>query len=461
MEKINSDELIISQTKKKIIRNLNKINCNNKMKIKILIYILIIFVFIFCYYFNIKNKEIENIDGTIINEPIIPLKIEQYIKKKYHISESNFSHSRYHFQEIYYKRKLFSINYSFSPYEIINKYISYDKNAEKIFDSTGMLNITKLDYYYYNIDINTLNLNHIHLAMGFDKNNIILSTVSIASILNTSSQDTYIHFHILALNFKFKYMKKIIQLKRINKNVDFVFYNAKQVEYDFLRNNYTQLNDYIRILAPKIVNNTNKILILDSIDIIAQKDISEVYYFDLENNYFSWILEDVAGNEEIQNIFLRNNFYPNAEVCLVNVRLFREDNLYRTAFYLSKSFKEIPLPFQDIFSMIPIYKFKYMPLKYNCMLIFEDDEQIRNKTKNKIIENWINNQRFSPYNYSLEEIFEAASDPVISHSYRLIIKGNVQCNKATFQWIKYAKLSGFYKEIKQEYPLPFNCENYK
>ena len=59
-----------------------------------------------------------------------------------------------------------------------------------------MLNITQLDYYYNGYDLNNSNLNHIHLSMSFDKNYILLSTISIATILNTSSIDTYIHFHI-------------------------------------------------------------------------------------------------------------------------------------------------------------------------------------------------------------------------------------------------------------------------
>lgn len=222
---------------------------------------------------------------------------------------------------MYNERKLFIINYSYSPYININKSVSYDENADLIYFSSGMLNITKLDYYYNNIDIDVSNFNHIHLSMGFDKNYIYLSLISIASILNTSSVDTYIHFHILCLNFKFEDMKKIIQLKRINKNVEFIFYNAKQAEYDFKERGKKEergVGDYTRILAPQIVNNTNKILIMDSGDVIAQKDISEVYFFDLEDNYFSWILEDVAGNPNINyNKFFRNNFYPNSGICLV------------------------------------------------------------------------------------------------------------------------------------------------
>ena len=57
-------------------------------------------------------------------------------------------HHRYHFQEKYDKRKLFNINYSYYPYLKLFKNLSYEENAKYIYNLTGMLNITKLDYYY-------------------------------------------------------------------------------------------------------------------------------------------------------------------------------------------------------------------------------------------------------------------------------------------------------------------------
>ena len=371
----------------------------------------------------------------------------------------NLRHFRYNFQKIYDKRKVFKINYSYFPYRKIKKSISYDKNAEFIYISTGMLNITKLDYYYNNKDMNTLKLNHIHLSMAFDYKYIELSLISIASILNTSNPETFIHFHILGLNFTFEDMKKIIQW---NKNVDFVFYNAKQAEYDFGKKGQKEwrgIGNYAKILSPQIINNTNKVLNLDSGDIIAQKDISEIFYYDIGDNYFGWILEDVAGNYERKyDFFFSNNFYPNAGVILINIELFRKDNLYKKAFFLSLSYKKLGCPFQDILLSISIYKFQYMPLKYNCKLYFENDKQKKNNYKNKLIKDWIKNQRFSPYKYTLKEILEAALEPIINHFYFRKIQNGIGCNILTFQWINYSKLSGFYKSIKQKYPMPFKCE---
>ena len=275
---------------------------------------------------------------------MLPFNKEDIIVKHFTNIYYNPSNIRYHFHnDLYENRKIFKINYNFLIYTKINKKISFDENAKKILLSAGILNLTKLYIYYNNKDIDTSKFNHIHLGIVFDKNYIFLTAISMASILNTSSPYTYIHFHLfLVNNIQYAYLKLIISLNKINKNVEFVFYNGKQVEYDFGERGKKEMRgvgDYARILIPEIVNNTNKIIIIDSADIIAKKDLSELYYFDIGDNYFVFSLENMAGRFHKYYIFSRNNFYPNSGVCLINVRKFREDNLYKIAFFSSLAYK--------------------------------------------------------------------------------------------------------------------------
>ena len=346
------------------------------------------------------------------------------------------------------------------PYINIDKSIPYEQNAWNIYVSNGILNITKLDYYYNCIDINTFDLNHIHISMAFDNNYLDLSTISMASILNTSNNDTYIHFHILCLNFEYKDIQKIIQLKRINKNIDFTFYNAQQAEYDFgemAKRDYRGIGNYAKILAPEIVNNTKKILVIDSGDTIAQKDVSEIFYYDLGDNYFGFTLDIITGNYENKNdFFFSNKLYPNTGVCLINVALFKKDELYKKAFFITRSYNNLPTPQQDIIISIAIYKFKYMPLNFNCLPFYDKNiqkNQINNNNKTELIELYLKLQNYTPYKYSYEEILDAVIDPVIYHFYKNKITQSSICNKYTYQFINYSKLTGFYKEIKSKYML--------
>jgi lipopolysaccharide biosynthesis glycosyltransferase len=166
-----------------------------------------------------------------------------------------------------------------------------------------------------------------------------------------------------------------------------VFYNGKQVEYDFGergKKEWRGVGDYARILIPEIVNNTNKIIIIDSADIIAKKDLSELYFFDMGDNYFVFTLDAMAGKFRKNVIFSRNNFYPNTGVCLVNVRKFREDNLYYNAFFTAIAYKDLPCPYQDIFLVISNFKFEFWPLNYNCPQFFENYEQLRERKNDTV-----------------------------------------------------------------------------
>jgi hypothetical protein len=329
-----------------------------------------------------------------------------------------------------------------------------------------MLNITKLEYFYFNSNknlINIFNLNNIHLAMSFDEKVSDLSSVSIASVLNTSNLDTYIHFHILGFNLTFNEIKKIIDLRKINNKVEFIFYNSKQAEYDFLQGKKERrgFGNFAKILIPQIVNNTNKILILDAGDIISQKDLSEIYFYDIGNNYFGWIIERCAGNIFIlDDKFMTNNFHPNTGVLLVNIRLFRQDELYKKAVFVAKSYNYFKSPTQDILITIANYKFKYIPLNYNIHLYYENETDKLNKIKTSSIKQFQKVQRFAKYKYSFEEIYNAMINPVVHHFYMEKIYNISRCNKFVLQWLKYAKEAGVYKILKKKYPKPFHCKKY-
>jgi lipopolysaccharide biosynthesis glycosyltransferase len=431
---------------------------------------LLIILFIVLVNSLYPNKD-RNEFSTAIYEPILPKSKDEYIVKEYNISKFNLSHPRYYFQEKYKKRKRYRINYSYYPYIKISSSLSFDENLILIYNQTGMLNITKLEYYYYKKNkskykrnINILELNHIHISMALDKNYTDFCMVSIASILNTSNSDTYIHFHILAISFLVGDIKKIISLRKINNKVEFIFYNAKQAEYDFLKGKDDRrgIGNYAKILIPEIVNNTNKILILDSGDILCQKDLSEIYFYDIKDNYFGWILERCAGNINIfDDKFMTNNFHPNTGVVLVNIRLFRKDELYKKAVFVDKSYHFFKSPTQDILITVANYKFKYIPLNYNLHLYHESRKNKKNRVITPNIKEILRIQRFSKYKYNIDEIFDAMNDPVVYHLYIRKIHNITKCDKIIKMWLTYAKLAGVYKNLKSKYPKPFKCENPK
>ena len=275
-------------------------------------------------------------------------------------------------------------------------------------------------------------------------------------MVNNSSPETFIHLHIILNNCSYENIKPIIDLKKINNNVEFILYNGKQAEYDFgkrANGEWRGVGEYTRILVPEIVNNTNRIIVLDSGDILVNKDLAELYFFDMGDNYFVFSLDEYAGTSITNIPFAHNYFYPNTGVCLINVRKFREDNLYKPCFFASMSYDSLPCPCQDIFIMVSNYKFKFWGLNYNSPQFFRNENEM-NQSYVRMINSWINNQK-SPYSYSKEELREAALNPVITHLYHTKPYKNEANKMNQEKWRKYANMTGLYEQIKAKYPAGF------
>ena len=81
-------------------------------------------------------------------------------------------------------------------------------------------------------------------------------------------------------------------------------------------------------------------MILDLRDIIAQKDLSEVYFYDIKDNYFGCSLEICAGyyfyckDKFTDKFTTSNNNNLQGSALLINIRLFRKDELYRKTIFL-------------------------------------------------------------------------------------------------------------------------------
>lgn len=420
--------------------------------------IFLIVILIFIYNASDKYKNVKNVIklNKIKNE-------ENNLENDDYVIKSRVNKLRYHFKDEINNRKLFNINYSLESYINISKNRSFEDNAVFIYNKTGMLNITKLELYIgiKNININNSLMNNIHISMSFDKKYTDLSLISIASILNTSNDNTYIHFHILGLNFGFEEIKKIIELRRINNRVNFIFYNAKQAEYDFKigLKDHRGIGNYAKLLIPEIINNTNKTIIIDSGDTLCQKDLSELYFYNIGENYFGWVMDQIAGNYKITgDKFMSNNFHPNTGVMLVNIKKYKKDRLYKKALFMTKSYKFFSCPTQDILITISNYKFKFIPLKYNLHIYYRSKEEVEKKIRSDWLNNFLKTQRFSPYRYTLYEIYEAMDDPAIYHFYLRKIQHRKECDQMVINWINYAKLARVYEILKLKYPIPFSCE---
>ena len=301
--------------------------------------------------------------------------------------------------------------------------------------------------------------NHIHIAMGFDEKYAMLSLVSITSILYTANNNTFLHFHIITLfNFSLDMMEKINSLKyKINNKVEFIFYDGKQVEKDFTRGNkeLRGIANYCRFLIPELIFDTNKVIMLDAGDILVQKDLLELYNYNIGDAYIAGVLDMNAGTPDGYRYF-KNEKYINVGVAIINnLDVWRKEKIYeKIVKYSNKIKKQLLCPLQDILStIIPKDKVFVLPLKYNTIVFF-NNTKCKLMQKSLWITRFLERQKYSKFKYSKQEILEADNDTVIRHFWNYkFYRYRRSHNETKTEWKKYAKMTGFYDKICKVYPL--------
>ena len=113
---------------------------------KKLIFVFVIIIILFLVKILFLNRRNKN----IISKELIFPKITKNTTNINTISTLKPSELRESFRNIIENRKKYEYDNSYLPYIKIDKSLSYKENGEKIFESTGMLNFTMLDYYYNN-----------------------------------------------------------------------------------------------------------------------------------------------------------------------------------------------------------------------------------------------------------------------------------------------------------------------
>ena len=359
--------------------------------------------------------------------------------------------------------KFFIVSFILITYELVFKYSSIIKNDTNISDylpnpRDKAMNeyrkngkITFNDYFDY---LSSKSLyNHIHIAMGFDEKYAMLSLVSITSILYTANNNTFLHFHIITLfNFSLDMMEKINSLKyKINNKVEFIFYDGKQVEKDFTRGNkeLRGIANYCRFLIPELIFDTNKVIMLDAGDILVQKDLLELYNYNIGDAYIAGVLDMNAGTPDGYRYF-KNEKYINVGVAIINnLDNWRKEKIYeKTVKYSNEGKKKFSLPIQDMLNtIIPKDKVFLLPLKYNTIHFFINKRKYKSRNTTWVSK-FMEKQNYSKFKFSKLEIFEADNDPVIRHYWNFkFFSYKTPKYKTKTQWKKYAKMTGFFRMI--------------
>lgn len=201
----------------------------------------------------------------------------------------------------------------------------------------------------------------------------------------TKNHKKPIHVHILTLdlhdyNEKYrpindnhiKFLQEIIQ--KVNKDSVITKYDLKQYKEELLSSanvetGYTPFT-FLRLYADEL-NLPDKILYLD-IDIMAKKDIQELWDINVENYEYAAV-KDYYG----KHFFNRN--YINAGVLLLNMKKIKETKLFQRTRDLCNK-KRLFLPDQTALNKLSTSKL-IIDEKFNCQKKLKEDTVIRHFCK--------------------------------------------------------------------------------
>ncbi|MCR4663552.1 MAG: glycosyltransferase family 8 protein [Endomicrobiaceae bacterium] len=164
--------------------------------------------------------------------------------------------------------------------------------------------------------------------------------------------------------------KKLIDSFK-NKNCNINFINTDTTILDNLPeykiSSHITKEGYLRLFVAEYLKDIDKIIYLDC-DTIVVSDIRDLFLTDIENYYIAAV-ED-AGL--IYNICFYSKFYEtfnsyiNAGVLLINLKLWRKDNLsYKLINAIDKNKENFLLGDQDAINLVCRDKIKFIPFSYN------------------------------------------------------------------------------------------------
>ena len=292
-----------------------------------------------------------------------------------------------------------------------NEYIrEHEKNdstffyfSKDILDMNFNNTILKTEYLkYYSILNNLTNMCiNIPIVLSADDEYAPYMYTSMVSILENRYKNTYYSFYLLVpYNFS-KNIESLI-LDITNKYICSIYFIhiERLFENLIMKIRHITLPTYYRLLIGDLLPiEMSKCIYLD-VDICVNKDLSELFNIDMNNNYIAGVVAAGYYFSEKYNC-LRLNLtsmkqYVNAGMLVLNLNQIRKDNMTRKFIELSK--RNYDSQDQDVLNVACYGKIITLPPKFNAMVF-------RLKENNPLLRDL----------YKEEDIIEANIEPYIIH----------------------------------------------
>jgi lipopolysaccharide biosynthesis glycosyltransferase len=248
----------------------------------------------------------------------------------------------------------------------------------------------------------------IHISLASDSNGIHAMATAIVSALHNKNSSNFYVFHLfLSGEVEGDLQQKLRDcIKGFESSCQINLLNLKDKFSNITLASWATYVTYFRLVIPSSLPNLERIIYIDT-DILVRHDLSELWNFDIGENYIAAVPDSFGGyfsdaakrKERMKAGFTDLNFYINAGVLLMNLKKIREDNIEQKC--LEKVGDKRLRDDQFILNYICYPKIAFLHCKWN----FTENKM---RSYNGYI------RRYDIF-YSPGELNEAWSNPAIFH----------------------------------------------
>ena len=333
------------------------------------------------------------------------------------------------------------------------------KKITQVYKNKGYINLNKLESTISNgrpwpKQFNKIN--EINVGSSLDPNYILRTMMTTASLMDSQNNETYLRLHFAVVNnFSTENMLKIYSLReKIRDNVEFNFYNAKNIEKEMKGQASEKGSGLIaKLLLPQLVGkDVERLIIIDNGDLLVLRDLTEMYNWNMSNNLYVGVPDQMIGKfGSVSNKTL--NIYINTGNYLIDVKKVKEQNMYEKYLKYRVEYYDSNIADQNIINDIAYGKIGYLPMKFGAHPLFSNDKESDSIPSESVYDLWnfYNKIKISnEYPHLLrndKDLFLQSYNPVIVHSIseKWMYGGGITLFRRLAQY--YIKYAGIWDEM--------------
>ena len=282
--------------------------------------------------------------------------------------------------------------------------VKFINEIKKIFQAYNKVNINEIEHKINNKkDLHSKKIESIiNIGFTLDKDYILETMLTIASIMATQNKTTKVRFHFgVTKRFTPEKMIKMYELRnKINNLTEFNFY--------YLKDSIAKMKKFHpkgeacpgKFELPMLLSNDiERLIIFDAGDLLVLRDLTELYNYNM-GDY--WVLG--TPEPSIIDSFMKKRYnitkYINIGSILLDVKKFKMFNFWLN--FTNNRFLTLEgQPDQTLFNiLVPDDKKNYLPFKFGGFSLFRDDKNYDSMSFEKFgFKDWLN----SFYSKSLPE----------------------------------------------------------